>query len=273
MAAKEHDAERKQQFDWLYPELLSKEGLLDILRQRYVSHPDIETLEKDDLVELYYKYVIPLPQRKYRMNRRGREMTRKQILLAKKRKIMAPDETEPTEKKQHVDSSINSRFITSLNDPSKAENRLKPPPSCIDFKRKTIKLGSTSKPSQAQDNDSNEDKDSPQGKKKIKLITFSSSEISPGLSPKDKSPCISPGNTPKEDISMNKNKTVCLINKHLTDSGPCAKEKQQTSPNKVTTTSESPNSKAQKRDGDTEKESSVTPTSNKKIRIKRIPWP
>ncbi|XP_033739652.1 ashwin-like [Pecten maximus] len=271
MAATQQDADRKQQFDWLYPELLSKDGLLDILRQRYVNHPDIERLEKDDLVELYYKYVIPLPQRKYRMNRRGREMTKKQILLAKKRKIMAPDETEPAKKRQHEDSTTNSRFITSFNDPSKAENRLKPPPSCIDFKKKTIKLGSSLKPSPTHDNDCKGDTDSQPGKKKIKLISFSSSETSPTLSPKEKSPAISPPVTSptKKDFSMNKSKTIGLINKHLADSDTSAKEKPKTSPDKLDTNSESHNSKSPKREEDTEKES----VPKKKIRINRIPWP
>ncbi|XP_060068363.1 ashwin-like [Ylistrum balloti] len=275
MAAPQQDADRKQQCDWLYPELMAKEGLLDILRQRYVSHPDIERLEKEELVELYYKYVIPLPQRKYRMNRRGREMTRKQILLAKKRKITAPDDTEPVKKKQYEDSTVNSRLISSFNDPSKGE-RLKPPPSCIDFNKKTIKLGSGPKSSPTQDNvtkgESDSQSESP--KKKIKLITFSSSEKTSALSNKGKSPAISsPVTSPtKMDISVNKTKTVCLINKHLTSPDPGIKDTPKTSPEKLCASPDHDATIA-KRDGDTEKKSAVTSTSKKKIKIARIPWP
>ncbi|XP_021355339.1 ashwin-like [Mizuhopecten yessoensis] len=275
MAATQQDDDRKQQFDWLYPELLSKDGLLDILKQRYVSHSNLESLEKDDLVELYYKYVIPLPQRKYKMNRRGREMTRKQIMLAKKRKIVAPDETEPAKKKRHEDNTVNSRFITSFNDPSKAESRLKPPPSCIDLTKKTIKLGSSSKPSATENNDSKNDTDSPPTKKKIKLITFSSSEITPTVCIKEKSPAISPPVTsPTKDVLISRIKTISLINQHLTTSETGAKEKPKTSADNNSTTCESPNnSTTEAKEESPEKESSETFKSKKKIKIARIPWP
>jgi hypothetical protein len=42
--------------------------------------------------------VLPLPQRKYRLNRRGKEMTKKQIVMAKKRKISTTDDSEPPKK-------------------------------------------------------------------------------------------------------------------------------------------------------------------------------
>ncbi|KAK7480175.1 hypothetical protein BaRGS_00028560 [Batillaria attramentaria] len=85
--------------DWLYPELLSKEGLIEILSQRFVKLPDdLEATTKDSLLELYYRYIIPRPQRQYRLNRRGREMTRKQVIRAKKRKATERDTSEPASK-------------------------------------------------------------------------------------------------------------------------------------------------------------------------------
>jgi hypothetical protein len=63
---------------------------------------DVENATRDDLLELYYQYIIPRPQRKYRLNRRGRDMTKKQILQAKKRKITGPDSSEPASKYVHV---------------------------------------------------------------------------------------------------------------------------------------------------------------------------
>ena len=68
--------------------------------QRFIKKPDVESLDKDELLELYLKYIIPLPQRKYRQNRRGQRMTKQQIQLAKKRKhSSAEDSTEPPNKK------------------------------------------------------------------------------------------------------------------------------------------------------------------------------
>ena len=42
--------------------------------------------DKDDLLELYYKYACPMPQRKYRINRRGRVMAKSQIMIAKRKR-------------------------------------------------------------------------------------------------------------------------------------------------------------------------------------------
>ncbi len=46
----------------------------------------MEELEKGVLVDLYYKNVIPMPQRIYRQNRRGREMTKQQIIMSKRKR-------------------------------------------------------------------------------------------------------------------------------------------------------------------------------------------
>ena len=43
-------------------------------------------MDKTQLVDLFYKTVIPMPQRKYRMNRRGKMMTKHQILMAKRKR-------------------------------------------------------------------------------------------------------------------------------------------------------------------------------------------
>ncbi|KAH3728456.1 uncharacterized protein LOC127852341 [Dreissena polymorpha] len=133
-------------FDWLYPGILTKQQLIDVLNQRYIKEQSLESMSKDELVDLYTKYIIPLPQRKYRQNRRGQEMTKKQILAAKKRRISAPGEhDEPPEKKASGVGLVNSYGL-----PNSGGDRLKPPPSsCINTEKKTIKLscgaGSTSK--------------------------------------------------------------------------------------------------------------------------------
>ena len=69
-----------------------------VLFQRFVKLPDdTDSMSKDDLLELYYQYVIPRPQRKYRLNRRGRDMAKKQVLQNKKRKITGPDNSNSAE--------------------------------------------------------------------------------------------------------------------------------------------------------------------------------
>ncbi|ESO93253.1 hypothetical protein LOTGIDRAFT_232703 [Lottia gigantea] len=123
----------------LYPELLTEDGLRLLFRQRYIEEKGIENYDKEDLLKLYYKYFLPLPQRKYRSNRHGREMTKKQVLLAKKRKLNGSEEEIPIKKRR----STGSQLITPLDKSSSTSTRLKPPPTCIDFNKKVIKLSSS----------------------------------------------------------------------------------------------------------------------------------
>ena len=43
-------------------------------------------MDKNELVSIFYKTVVPMPQRKYRMNRRGKMMTKHQIIMAKRKR-------------------------------------------------------------------------------------------------------------------------------------------------------------------------------------------
>ena len=54
--------------------------------QRKVDIPDIENLDQSVLVDLFYKNVIPLPQRKYRHNRRGQKATKQQVQASKRKR-------------------------------------------------------------------------------------------------------------------------------------------------------------------------------------------
>ncbi|KAL4233892.1 hypothetical protein ACF0H5_008565 [Mactra antiquata] len=125
----------------LYPELMSKNDLISVLKQRYIKTDTLEFQDKDELVELYNKYILPLPQRKYKKNRRGREMTKKQILVSKKRRHT----TDSTEEQPEIKKKSTGKLLTSFDLPSGEGDRLKPPPSCINTTRKTIKLSSSNK--------------------------------------------------------------------------------------------------------------------------------
>ena len=55
-----------------HPEVLSRERLLEILCERSLRQDDLVDLEKGDLVQLFYKYVTPLPQRLHQLRRAKR---------------------------------------------------------------------------------------------------------------------------------------------------------------------------------------------------------
>ena len=55
-----------------HPEVLSKERLLEILRERSMHPQGLADLDKGDLVQLFYKYVTPLPQRLHQLRRAKR---------------------------------------------------------------------------------------------------------------------------------------------------------------------------------------------------------
>ncbi|BFZ24992.1 hypothetical protein BsWGS_28031 [Bradybaena similaris] len=128
--------------EWLYPELLSEEGLRCILGQRFIKRAkaDLESLQKDDLVELYNRYVLPLPQRKYRNNRRGQEMTRKQILLDKSLKRKSTEDSDQPKTKNTKADLPTSGLVNHVNSSSAPTARLKPPPTLINFEKKVVKL-------------------------------------------------------------------------------------------------------------------------------------
>lgn len=54
--------------------------------QRLVPIDSLQRQSKEALLELYYKNVLPMPQRSFKQNRHGRELTRRQIMLAKRKR-------------------------------------------------------------------------------------------------------------------------------------------------------------------------------------------
>ncbi|CAN7988971.1 unnamed protein product, partial [Ixodes hexagonus] len=74
--------------------------------QRHVSHPRLEELDKDSLVELYRRTLLPLPQREYGQSRVGKRLAALQ------------SSADSRHRKRKADSEDAS-----------APARLKPPPS------------------------------------------------------------------------------------------------------------------------------------------------
>lgn len=243
------------EIDWLYPELLSKYGLIEVLSQRFVKLPDdVESTTKDSLLELYYRYILPRPQRQYRLNRRGRDMTRKQLIRAKKRKATEKNSSEPTHKKP---SDGSSRLLTSFDGISLG-SRLKPPPSCINSEKKVIKLGSSRSSGDSSDAPHITSTSPTTGSKIIRLNRTSSSSSQEEV----KFPTVSK--------TITHNKTVKLINCHISGSGDASGNgavKTNMKQQSEVSTKEQP-SKEKTMDTD------ENPSPPKKpVKIKRIAWP
>ena len=47
-----------------HPEILSVEKLREILLSRSIPSKDVMSKDKNDLVQLFYRFIVPLPQRK-----------------------------------------------------------------------------------------------------------------------------------------------------------------------------------------------------------------
>ena len=58
--------------DLNHPEVLSRETLVEILVERRLPLEEVQDLEKHALVELFYKFVAPLPQRLHQLRRSKR---------------------------------------------------------------------------------------------------------------------------------------------------------------------------------------------------------
>lgn len=123
-------------FHFLQPELLNETALKQILELRCVKLPNMKAMSKAQLVEIFYRVAVPLPQRKYKDNRRGRLLTR-----MRRKQERSRQKTETAEKK----SSITYGFSeASTSHRHGTADRLKPPPDTINFERKKIKLSSSS---------------------------------------------------------------------------------------------------------------------------------
>nr|CAD7456422.1 unnamed protein product [Timema tahoe] len=107
-------------------------------KQKCISSSRLERMSKDELVQMFHKFAVPLPQRQYRDNRRGKLLTRMRIKLERKRR---PVEQPDTSSLVSVGFNVTS---SSRQNSSTTQDRLKPPPVAINFERKKIRLNSVS---------------------------------------------------------------------------------------------------------------------------------
>lgn len=63
-----------REINLIHPEVLPRENLVEILVERRLPLEEVENLEKHALVELFYKFVTPLPQRLHQLRRSKRHV-------------------------------------------------------------------------------------------------------------------------------------------------------------------------------------------------------
>ncbi|KAM9804687.1 ashwin [Neosynchiropus ocellatus] len=150
----------------LHPELLSKEFLLLLLREKKVITGDC--VNRDQLTELFVRHVIPLPQRDLPDNRWGRRMERSRS---------SSDHQRPSQ-------PFSPKIRSPDRNTGSSADRLKPPPT-VNLSNPIRRLSSntpsspTSLQNSARDsvslkreaNDSGELKP-PEAKKKIQHVTW-----------------------------------------------------------------------------------------------------
>ncbi|KAL3170493.1 hypothetical protein MRX96_014562 [Rhipicephalus microplus] len=108
----------------LYPVLMSSTAIVNILKERYVKHPRLEELDKEALVQLYEKTVLPLPQRKYRDTRSGRALSalRKHADSRSKRKASRDFSSDSTTTKLRAGNRMGGEW-GSWDEESKSTKR------------------------------------------------------------------------------------------------------------------------------------------------------
>jgi len=113
-----------------------------VLLQRHILKDSLDCLDKYKLVELFYKYVVPLPQRIYGSGRRERRLSK---IRNSKEGMKRPIDASTSNK----DDRQQKRPCNQTN----AGDRLKPPPSKKNGENKFVKLSKCS--TKSSDTDSN----------------------------------------------------------------------------------------------------------------------
>ncbi|XP_047478630.1 uncharacterized protein LOC125031746 [Penaeus chinensis] len=138
-AAVEPPQEEQNALSYMQPEILPIQIMIDVLKERGMKAASLQGTDRGHIICLFHKHVCPKHRRDYRENRRGKIM----MAQRSKREKGSVDENW---KKMVMDSKERSLSSSNASDYASAE-RLKPPPSCINTERKTIKLGGSNKTS------------------------------------------------------------------------------------------------------------------------------
>ncbi|XP_069689831.1 ashwin-like [Periplaneta americana] len=133
------NGEESSDFYLFQPELLNETLLRQILEQRCVKLQSMNTMTKAQLVEIFYRVAVPLPQRIYKENRRGKLLTK-----MRGKQERSSRKSEPIDKKSNITYGLSEASTSRDHGSHNTGDRLKPPPDAINFERKKIKLNSSS---------------------------------------------------------------------------------------------------------------------------------
>ncbi|KAJ8027483.1 hypothetical protein HOLleu_32636 [Holothuria leucospilota] len=130
--------------DMSNPELLSKEDLIRLLKERHIKIEEAQ-VDKAKLVNLFQRTLMPLPQRVPRNNRRGKRTKAliKKLDALKPKNEKAQNAVEYQNPKKKKTSEVKKGLLISSELNLSSGPRLKPPPVVINKKRAVIKLGSS----------------------------------------------------------------------------------------------------------------------------------
>ncbi|RZF46412.1 hypothetical protein LSTR_LSTR012487 [Laodelphax striatellus] len=146
----------------LQPELLLKSTLIDILRSRCVSG-DLISWDKEKLVDLYRRVVLPLAQRIITSSWRKNSQK-----ISTKGKITGPDLKEERSYKIGFNGLTSPR--SSIGS-STTKDRLKPPPDCSSQGNKKLKIScgdDTKQPNKTSESSTSDPKKTPATKVALK---------------------------------------------------------------------------------------------------------
>lgn len=68
-----------------HPEVLDRDKLVEILQKRCIPLDEIDGLDKEHLIVLFYKYVSPLPQRIHQLRRSKRSQQQTKSVSSSKK--------------------------------------------------------------------------------------------------------------------------------------------------------------------------------------------
>nr|XP_006815116.1 PREDICTED: ashwin-like [Saccoglossus kowalevskii] len=256
--------------DLLHPETLSKSTIVKLLRQRSVRIDHPGEMTKEDLVEIFYRTVLPLPQRQFRDNRWGKMMAK---LRPKKRKVNDVEKylknvgPSPAKRKAfgHSGGLITSADVRT----SPSEMRLKPPPVVINKNKTVVKLN----PSKIVSN--------PSSSITPEVVKLNKTKISSKTTKSDSSEFSSTNTNSESDSSTGSSKCKSSSDKSpeckkVSLKRPPSTEKSSTCEETVTKKKKvlkitSPSTGSNQISTDTS--SSESPSPSKKANIRKITWP
>ncbi|KAI5631487.1 developmental protein domain-containing protein [Phthorimaea operculella] len=115
----------------LHPELLTNEQLKYILLQRHLRVPNIDSMSRDDLLDVFHQFCVPYGQRRYRDSGRGK--------ILNKTRHMSPERMPVLNTMNNFCNNQSKRTLHS-------NDRIKPPPDLLSGHMKRIKLENKSAP-------------------------------------------------------------------------------------------------------------------------------